>query len=105
MARPTGSKNKPKTATQLLDLVKTEYQKQGKHFKFSIEDIPPDGSDKEAQALIVQAVKDNPDVSIPSVFELEADADDIDTFTCGVCNAELSESVSPCPECGATLNW
>ena len=99
--RPKGSKTRAKNASELLNLLKEEYRKQGKTFTHTVADL--EGLDEEAKTKITEAIKNNPDVGIE--FELLPDEDEVDTYKCGNCQASLTGAVNPCPHCGAGLNW
>jgi len=105
MPRPVGSKNKPKTATDLLEKIKDIYQKQGKRFSFNVADIAENELTPELKASIAEAQKANPDLNVDGIFELQQDEDEIDTYRCGACGKELDGQDSKCPHCGVKLSW
>ena len=106
IGRPKGSKNKPKTAEQLLEQIQGTYKKQGKTFKFTLEDIDTSDLSVEDLAAIQEEVKTNPSINVPVDFELVEDGNtDIDTWVCGNCQGELSGEVAECPHCSSRLRW
>lgn len=106
MPRPEGSKNKPKSASDLLEKVKAAYAKQGKELEVNIKDIAD--LPEDVKASIAKEIESNPDLNIPNIFELEGEEDEEDeedTFTCGNCHAELDGEYPECPHCGMPLSW
>ncbi|KKL27555.1 hypothetical protein LCGC14_2383950, partial [marine sediment metagenome] len=100
-----GAKTKPKTASQLIELLKEEYRKNGKTFKFTLDDVDTSSLDDNAKKLLVDAQKNTPDPTVPIDFELESDETEVDTFECGGCGTTLPSQLDHCSSCGTQLNW
>lgn len=99
--RPSGAKNKPKTVAELIKQLETAAEKEGKKFAYTIDDGVIIAADDEAQKAIAAEArrKGFGDLNI------ELAEDEIDTYKCGNCGAELAEAAPVCPQCGEKLNW
>ena len=87
MTRKIGDKNKPKTTTELIELLNKQLAPEGK--KISIIDGEGKIATHEAKEM-------------SNIFEL---IDEADSYKCGACGSELNEEIAICPKCGANLKW
>lgn len=97
MSRTKGAKGKPKNPEAELAKVRKLFADRG--FRFPSDggsespDIPPGTPES---GILGEDVK----------FKIgKDDGGETGSFTCGKCGKELPGEVSPCPECGVTLNW
>ncbi len=111
MVRTAGSKNIPKTVSQLVALLKEAAEKEG----VEISDVLKNQADAamvagkkvlDAGGTMDEAKKAaNEKLSKFANLEIEIPDDEIDTFRCGSCQAVMASEMKVCPECGAELNW
>jgi len=79
--------------------------KQVKNLKEHLKRVHPDnaGAPKSKPTPVVKS-KPEPK-SQAKKFEMKVPKEEKSTYKCGACGASLNSEVTPCPYCGAELNW
>ncbi len=109
MSRTQGAKNKGRTVEQLIKEIEVAATKEGVKFRYDIEQVG------DAAAKIVEEAGGDEDeqanarmLARSKFQELNIEVEEneeVDTFECGSCHAELASALPTCPECNSPLNW